>query len=215
MNEIEYRDLQRWYMSTFVRVNGITGEVRHITNPSAAVAEIHLQQLGPPFDIQCVRIKSLCQVESLSMSPTLVDTCRPIGVVFVTRTTLRQYRKSLCSDILHLPDYVSSILHATNTSVPIKELIRSHLAGKLRTCSPEEASARVLTGAALFSAVTNDISIGVLPHQDRYVATKRDAVVGTFLKRKNKSPVEHLVLSKPNEHLADEFSKYINTVEVA
>lgn len=215
MNEREFRDLQRWYQHTFVRINGITGELRSITNPTSSVAEIILQQLEFPHDSKYVRISSLQQIEPLSMSPTLVDTGTPIGVVFVTRNTLRQYKKSLCDDILHLPDYAEALLRQTRISVPIKSIIRSHLLGKLRTFGAEEAAARVVAGAALFSAVTNEISIGVLPNQDRYVATKRDAVVGTFLKRKNKSPVGHLVLTEPNEHLVDEFAKYIHTVEVA
>jgi hypothetical protein len=215
VNEREFRDLQRWYQHTFVRINGITGELRSITNPTSSVAEIVLQQLEFPHDSKYVRISSLQQIEPLSMSPTLVDTGTPIGVVFVTRNTLRQYKKSLCDDILHLPDYAEALLRQTRISVPIKSIIRSHLLGKLRTFGAEEAAARVVAGAALFSAVTNEISIGVLPNQDRYVATKRDAVVGTFLKRKNKSPVGHLVLTEPNEHLVDEFAKYIHTVEVA
>lgn len=214
ITDSDYRDLHRWYQNTFVRVFGKLGELHTIDRPSEKIASLGLRELEFPFATTYVCIDSLKDIEPVHFTPTMVDTGTPVGSIFVSRTTVRCYKKSLWPETFYLPHYVRWLVRPVGADFRMKSLARSYLLGKCKMYTPEQAAQRVVDGEALFSAITKDISVGVLPHHDRYVATKRDAVVGVFIKRKKSSPVSRLVLSAPNGHLQDEFSKYIHTVEV-
>lgn len=204
MNNREYRDIDRWYSGTYVYIRGVPVLARHFpvkrfleeddneVEVSAIVTDLEGNSLS-------LDVSSVNDIVPIKMSSRIVDTGTVFGHTYVSVRPRRQYKKSLYMENLimrPLPDYLVN-----------RVFVYNYIKNSPTLYSPEEAKERVLSGAALWSAVSNKILIGAVLRSPRFLCAYKGRLVGGFSLEKGEPNVNQLVLSKPNGFLLESISE--------
>ena len=212
MTEQEYIDLRRWYLDTYINLPSWGAGLLKLLDLqfSSSQGEAILHVLEPPYlldtttgitPLNSMRITSLKSISPIPIVPKLVETGTRLGCVYLATSPRRVYKKSFCSDrvVFVGPNSGSVVLD--------RALAMNYLVGYLPKVTPEIAKERVLSGEALFSAITDNIAVGAASNYNRYVCTWKGRVVGSFsLGRNKEADVKHLAIPKSNGFLFDTLS---------
>jgi len=210
----EIGDIRLWYFDTYVYLNGVPVYVRgramgdedvrgramgdeEEAGDSAGVGLACLTMTGESLK---VLVHSMSQIVPIRQTSKIVDTGTRFGQVYVTRSPTRQYRKSICASSIVLSPR-PCIAHSFTT------LIRNYLQTSTAIYSPQEAKDRVLSGTALWSAVSDKILIGAVPNNSKFSCMWKGRLVGSFALNKGEPDVKNLVLSRSNGFLLESISE--------
>ena len=199
MNDRDAHDFRLWYSHTYVRIDGQVVYVGESRVRSTEGDEIELVAMCCTLDGTRVelRINNLSQVSPIKQVSRIVDTGTRLGQVFMTRRPSRQYKKSVCeSSVITIPP--------ANVSAA---LVRNYIHTPLVTYSPQEAKERVLSGTALWSAVSDKMLVGARRDSPNFSCMWRGRMVGKFAINKGEPDVKTLVVSKPNGFLLESISE--------
>lgn len=205
MNDRDAHDFRLWYSHTYVRIDGQVVYVGETQGRSTEGDELELVAMCQTLDGTRVElhISHLSQVVPLKQVSRIVDTGTRLGQVFMTRSPSRQYKKSICE---------SSI-----TTIPPADmspaLIRNYTHTPLVTYSPQEAKERVLSGTALWSAVSDKMLVGAKRGSPNFSCMWRGRMIGKFAINKGEPDVKTLVISKPNGFLLESISEALPGVK--
>ena len=206
MTRDECRDFSIWYMNTYIYLRGSPLYVREVYDSeegSNGNVEIKVRvkkhwNTGEFF----VRVASMSEVTPVPLRPRIVDTDTVYGQVYVSRTPRRQYRKSISPR-----DLVISPIFG---GVDFYTVAENYIHKPPQYYTLQEAAERVLSGTALWSAVSDKILIGAVAGSSRFVCSWKGRMVGTFSLNKLGEPdVKKLTLTKPNAFLLDSISEVL------
>ena len=214
MTPSDVRNIALWYTETLVRCHGLVVRLAYVEERSSGVyIGGHEVVSRTPAEM---RVQSAGEVRPIDFIPRLVHTDTPLGDIFLGRSPVRTPKKSLNTGIVRKPAYLEGLgnhIRPVNIRLSLDTLIEAYAGRGLIKYSPGEAKYRVDNGVAMFSAITNDVSVGALPGKRGYVCTRRDRVVGSFYRPLRGAPdVKRLILSRPFEHLADSMSALFREV---
>ena len=214
MTPSDVRNIALWYAETLVKCHGLVVRLGYVEERGSGVYLVgHEAVSRAPTDM---RIQSVGEVGPIDFAPRLVHTDTPLGDIFLGRSPVRTPKKSLNTGIVRKPAYLEGLgnhIQPVNIRLSLDILIEAYAGRGLIKYSPDEAKYRVDNGTAMFSAITNDVSVGALPGKRGYVCTRRDRVVGSFYRPLRGAPdVKRLILSRPFEHLADSMSALFREV---
>lgn len=206
MTRDECRDFRIWFSNTYVNLRGEVVYVRDIyEEEEVEYGEVVLTVRAfrkYEAEVFRTRIETLHDVSPIPLRPRVVDSGTAHGQVYVSRSPRRQYRKSISPrDMVVTPNYVSLSFYT---------VAENYIHKPPQYYTPREAKERVLSGAALWSAISNKVMIGAVPGNHRYVCSWKGRVVGSFALNKLGEPdVKKLTLTKPNEFLLDSISEVL------
>ena len=209
MTRDEHRDFALWYLGTYVYLKGTVVYIRDIEQVSSisdTEVKLHVGVRVVGRDTKTVIVTNFSDVKPISQHSRIVDSGTRYGQVYVTRSPRRQFRKSLCpQDFIILP---------RGADVNHRVLAENYVKNSLAVYTPEEAKQRVLSGAALWSAVSDRILVGAVQNNPRFVCAWKGRMVGTFALDKSGEPdVKKLTLSKSNEFLVDSITSSLVGVQ--
>jgi hypothetical protein len=199
MNDRDVHDFRLWYSHTYVRIDGWVVYVGESRVRSTEGDELELVAMCCTLDGTRVelRINNLSQVVPIKQVSRIVDTGTRLGQVFMTRSPSRQYKKSVCG---------SSVITIPPADVS-PALIRNYMHTPLVAYSPQEAKERVLSGTALWSAVSDKMLVGAKRDSPNFSCMWRGRMIGKFAINKGEPDVKTLVISKPNGFLLESISE--------
>lgn len=199
MNDRDVHDFRLWYSHTYVRIDGWVVYVGESRVRSTDGYELELVAMCCTLDGTRVelRINNLSQVVPIKQVSRIVDTGTRLGQVFMTRSPSRQYKKSVCG---------SSVITIPPADVS-PALIRNYMHTPLVAYSPQEAKERVLSGTALWSAVSDKMLVGAKRDSPNFSCMWRGRMIGKFAINKGEPDVKTLVISKPNGFLLESISE--------
>ena len=208
MTITDIRNITLWYQDTVVQCRGYIIRLNHLDERDGKMYICGKEVVsGEPTDLV---IKSIDDIEPVDFRPRMVNTSSPVGDIFLGRKPMRTAKKSLNTGIVRTPAYLEGLgssIPPVRVRLSLDTLVATYAGRRLIKYSPEEAARRVGEGVAMFSAITEDVSVGALPGKRGYVCTRRDKVVGVFHRPVMGAPdVKRLILSRPFEHLADSMS---------
>ena len=209
MTRDEHRDFALWYLGTYVYLKGALVYIRDIEQVSSVSdteVKLHVNVRAVGRDTKTVIVTNISDVKPISQHSRIVDSGTRYGQVYVTRSPRRQFRKSLSpQDFIILPRGVD---------VNPRALAENYVKSSLAVYTPEEAKQRVLSGVALWSAVSDKVLVGAVQNNPRFVCAWKGRMVGTFALDKSGEPdVKKLTLSKPNEFLVDSITSSLVGVQ--
>ena len=206
MTGAEVRDFSIWYLNTYIYLRGHPIYVREVCDSeetSYGNVEIKVRAKLRLDDKEFfVRVASMSEVTPVPLRPRIVDTDTVYGQVYVSRTPRRQYRKSISPR-----DLVISPIFG---GVDFYTVAENYIHKPPQYYTLQEAAERVLSGTALWSAVSDKILIGAVAGSSRFVCSWKGRMVGTFALNKLGEPdVKKLTLTKPNAFLLDSISEVL------
>ena len=209
MTRDEHRDFALWYLGTYVYLKGTVAyilDIEHVSSISDTEVKLHVNVRVVGRDTKTVVVTNFLDVKPISQYSRIVDSGTRYGQVYVTRSPRRQFRKSLSpQDFIILPRGVD---------VNPRVLAENYVNNSLAVYTPEEAKQRVLSGVALWSAVSDKVLVGAVQNNPRFVCAWKGRMVGTFALDKSGEPdVKKLTLSKPNEFLVDSITSSLVGVQ--
>ena len=192
MTHDERRDFTLWYLGTYVYLKGTVVYIRDIEQVSPisdTEVKLHVSVRVVGRDTKTVVVTNFLDVKPISQYSRIVDSGTRYGQVYVTRSPRRQFRKSLSpQDFIILPRGVD---------VNPRVLAENYVNNSLAVYTPEEAKQRVLSGVALWSAVSDKVLVGAVQNNPRFVCAWKGRMVGTFALDKSGEPdVKKLTLAK-------------------
>ena len=206
MTRDEVRDFSIWYLNTYIYLRGHPIYVREVCGSeedSDGNVEIRVRakQNWNTWEF-FVKIASMSEVAPIPLRPRIVDTGTSYGQAYVSRTPRRQYRKSISPrDLMIRPIF---------GGVDFYTVAENYIHKPPQYYTLQEAAERVLSGTALWSAVSDKILIGAVAGSSRFVCSWKGRMVGTFALNKLGEPdVKKLTLTKPNAFLLDSISEVI------
>lgn len=206
MTSDERRDFSIWYLNTYIYLRGSPIYVREVcgsedTSEEGAVLKVRAKLRGDDKEF-FVKIASMSEVSPIPLRPRIVNSGTVYGQVYVSRTPRRQYRKSISPRDLIINPIFGSIDSCT--------VAENYIHKPPQYYTLQEAAERVLSGTALWSAVSDKILIGAMPGVPRFVCSWKGRMVGTFALNKLGEPdVKKLKLTKPNAFLLDSISEVL------
>jgi hypothetical protein len=202
----ECRDFSIWYLNTYIYLRGspiYVLEVYDSEEPSNGnvVIKVRAKKHWNTEEF-FVKIASMSEVTAVPLRPRIVDTDAVYGQVYVSRTPRRQYRKSISPrDLIISPIF---------GGVDFYTVAENYIHKPPQYYTLQEAAERVLSGTALWSAVSDKILIGAVAGSSRFVCSWKGRMVGTFALNKLGEPdVKKLTLTKPNAFLLDSISEVL------
>ena len=206
MTRNECRDFSIWYLNTYIYLRGSPIYVREVcnsedTSEEGAVLKVRAQRRQADKEF-FVKIASMSEVTPVPLRPRIVNSGTVYGQVYVSRSPRRQYRKSISPRDLIINPIFGSVYFDTVAENYIHEPPQYY--------TLQEAAERVLSGTALWSAVSDKILIGAVRGVSRFVCSWKGRMVGTFALNKLGEPdVKKLTLTKPNVFLLDSISEVL------
>ena len=206
MTRDECRDFSIWYLNTYIYLRDSPIYVREVydsveTLESGVVLRVRAKPRwdGKEFFVQ---IGSMSEIVPVPLRPRIVDSGTVYGQVYVSRTPRRQYRKSISPRDM--------LVNPMSSSVDFYTVAENYIHKPPQYYTLQEAAERVLSGTALWSAVSDKILIGAVAGSSRYVCSWKGRMVGTFALNKLGEPdVKKLTLTKPNTFLLDSISEVL------
>ena len=207
MTEQDVSNVRQWYERTFVELP-LMGKVyiREVgTDDSTCTLYCDtVTRSGRDSRTEYV-ISDISDIKPIFLAPGLVETGTRIGVVYVSGTPLRQYKKSLSENL--------SVLPASPEYLNIHEVARAYLTNEVTYFQPVVAADRVLNGTALFSAVAPDITVGAMPWSNRFLCFWRGQLAGDFERNRKTGPeIKHLRLNRAHTFLKDTMESLFSEV---
>ena len=206
MTRNECRDFSIWYLNTYIYLRGSPLYVREVcdseeTSDDNVVIKVRVKRHWNTEEF-FVKIASMSEVTAVPLRPRIVDTDAVYGQVYVSRTPRRQYRKSISPrDLIISPIF---------GGVDFYTVAENYIHKPPQYYTLQEAAERVLSGTALWSAVSDKILIGAVAGSSRFVCSWKGRMVGTFALNKLGEPdVKKLTLTKPNAFLLDSISEVL------
>lgn len=206
MTRAEVRDFSIWYLNTYIYLRGSPLYVREVydseeTSDGNVVLKVRVKKHGDTEEF-FVKIASMSEVTAVPLRPRIVDSGTAYGQVYVSRSPRRQYRKSISPRDL--------IINPMSSSIDSCTVAENYIHKPPQYYTLQEAAERVLSGTALWSAVSDKILIGAIPGVPRFVCSWKGRMVGTFALNKLGEPdVKKLKLTKPNAFLLDSISEVL------
>lgn len=209
MTGAEVRDFSIWYLNTYIYLRGSPFYVREVygsevSSDGNAEIKVRVKKHWNTEEF-FVKISSMSEVSPIPLRPRMVDSGTVYGQVYVSRTPRRQYRKSISPrDLMIRPIF---------GGVDFYTVAESYIHKPPQYYTLQEAAERVLSGTALWSAVSDKILIGAVAGSSRFVCSWKGRMVGTFSLNKLGEPdVKKLTLTKPNTFLLDTISEVLGVV---
>ena len=206
MTRNEVRDFSIWYLNTYIYLRGSPIYVRDVSDSLVdqygnIEIKVRARQVGTTEEV-LVKISSMSEVTPIPLHPRIVDTGTVYGQVYVSRTPRRQYRKSISPrDLIISPIF---------RGVAFYTVAENYIHKPPHYYTLQEAAERVLSGTALWSAVSDKILIGAVAGSSRFVCSWQGRMVGTFALNKLGEPdVKKLTLTKPNAFLLESISEVL------
>lgn len=206
MTADETRDFSIWYLNTYIYLRGSPIYVSEVcdsefTPEDGIVLKVRAQYRQADKEF-FVKIASMSEITAVPLRPRIVDTDTVYGQVYVSRSPRRQYRKSISPrDLIISPIF---------EGVDFYTVAENYIHKPPQYYTLQEAAERVLSGTALWSAVSDKILIGAMPGVPRFVCSWKGRMVGTFALNKLGEPdVRKLKLTKPNAFLLDSISEVL------
>lgn len=206
MTMAEARDFSIWYLNTYIYLRGSPLYVREVcdseeTSGGDVVIKVRVKRHWNTEEF-FVKIASMSEVTAVPLRPRIVDTDTVYGQVYVSRTPRRQYRKSISPRDM--------LVNPMSSSIDFYTVAENYIHKPLHYYTLQEAAERVLSGTALWSAVSDKILIGAVAGSSRFVCSWKGRMVGTFALNKLGEPdVKKLTLTKPNAFLLDSISEVL------
>ena len=209
MTRDECRDFSIWYLNTYIYLRGSPIYVREVSDSeetleSGVVLRVWAKSSWDDKEF-FMQIGNMSDVAPIPLRPRIVDTDTVYGQVYVSRTPRRQYRKSISPrDLIISPIF---------GGVDFYTVAENYIHKPPQYYTLQEAAERVLSGTALWSAVSDKILIGAVVGSSRFVCSWKGRMVGTFALNKLGEPdVKKLTLTKPNAFLLDSISEVLGAV---
>ena len=202
----EVRDFSIWYLNTYIYLRGSPFYVREVYGSGVSFvgnAEIKVR-VKKHWNTEefFVKISSMSEVSPIPLRPRMVDSGTVYGQVHVSRTPRRQYRKSISPRDL--------VVNPLSSDVDFFTIAENYIHKPPQYYTLQEAAERVLSGTALWSAVSDKILIGAVAGSSRFVCSWKGRMVGTFALNKLGEPdVKKLTLTKPNTFLLDSIAEVL------
>ena len=206
MTRAEARDFSIWYLNTYIYLRGSPIYVREVYDPEvfsngSAKIKVRVKKHWNTEEF-FVKIASMSEVTAVPLRPRIVDTDTVYGQVYVSRAPRRQFRKSISPRDL--------IINPIFGSVDFYTVAENYIHKPPQYYTLQEAAERVLSGTALWSAVSDKILIGAVAGSSRFVCSWKGRMVGTFALNKLGEPdVKKLTLTKPNTFLLDSIAEVL------
>ena len=206
MTRNEVRDFSIWYLNTYIYLRNSPIYVQEVSDSeetleSGVVLRVRAKSSWDDKEF-FMQIGNMSDVAPIPLRPRIVDTDTVYGQVYVSRTPRRQYRKSISPrDLIISPIF---------GGVDFYTVAENYIHKPPQYYTLQEAAERVLSGTALWSAVSDKILIGAVVGSSRFVCSWKGRVVGTFALNKLGEPdVKKLTLTKPNAFLLDSISEVL------
>jgi hypothetical protein len=202
----ECRDFSIWYLNTYIYLRGFPLYVREVyDSEEGSNGNVEIKVRAKKHwntEEFFVKISSMSEVSPIPLRPRMVDSGTVYGQVYVSRTPRRQYRKSISPRDM--------LVNPMSSSVDFYTVAENYVHKPPQYYTLQEAAERVLSGTALWSAVSDKILIGAVAGSSRFVCSWKGRVVGTFALNKLGEPdVKKLTLTKPNAFLLDSISEVL------